>query len=328
MPNVIVAGKLHQSGRALLDSAPGLTVRYIDEISEESYASHVHEADALLIRTQPMTAPTINKADRLKIVSRHGVGYDAVDVYELTKRDIALAICGDVNSYSVAEHGCMMILAASKRALRGDASVRSGPWDWRNSLESQDLRGRNFLIMGFGRIGRHMAEMMSGFGLHIRAYDPFLQSQGWPEGPVSPAEDLRQALAWADIISVSAPKAKKPLITSAEFKMMKDGVIVVNTARGGIIDESALFDALSSGKVGAAGLDVFEHEPPAADNQLNQFDQVIFSPHIAGVTEGASERMALGSAQNIIDFFKGQINPTLVVNFHEIDQAIPGRVRL
>lgn len=318
MRHVIVAGKLHPSGRALLESASGLTVRYIDEISEESYAPYIHEADALLIRTQPMTAPTIKKAEKLKIVSRHGVGYDAVDVKALNERGIALAVCGDVNSYSVAEHACMMILAASKRALRGDASVRVGPWGWRNSLESQDLRGRNLLILGYGRIGRHTAEMMSGFGMNIRAFDPFLVQQGWPKGSVGPTKDLGEALAWADVISVSAPKSDQPMINSAEFELMKDGVIIVNTARGGIVDESALVAAVQSGKVGAAGLDVFELEPPAGNNALRQLNQVILSPHIAGVTEGASERMALGSAQNIIDFFEDRIDDSLVVNLSEI----------
>ena len=322
MHKVLVAGKLHPSGRAILEAAPGLQVRYVDEISEDSYAPFIQDADALLIRTQPMSAQTIAKAERLKIVSRHGVGYDAVDVKALNARGIALAVCGDVNSYSVAEHACMMILAASKRALRGDASVRTGPWGWRNSLESQDLRDRNLLILGYGRIGRHTAEMMSGFRMNVRAFDPYLLSRGWPEGAVEPAMDLAQALAWADVITVSAPKTDKPLIGATEFAAMKDGVVIVNTARGGIVDEAALVDALASGKVGAAGLDVFEVEPVRDDNPLKAFDQVLLSPHIAGVTEGASERMALGSAQNIIDFFNDGIDPTLVVNREDILQAL------
>ncbi len=314
MVHVIVAGKIHPSGRAVLDGAPDVTVRYIDEVSEDSYAPFIHDADALLIRTQPMGADTVARAEKLKIVSRHGVGYDAVDVAALNERGIALAVCGDVNSYSVAEHACMMILAAAKRALRGDASVRSGPWGWRNKLESQDLRGRNLLILGYGRIGRHTAAMMAGFGMTIRAYDPYLSSQGWPEGAVDAAEDLIEALGWADVISVSAPKPEKPLIGSAEFSAMKEGVILVNTARGGIVDETALIAAIRSGKVAAAGLDVFAAEPPAADDPLKAFDQVILSPHIGGLTEGAAERMAVSAAQNIIDYLAGRIDPALVVN--------------
>lgn len=313
MPNVLVAGKLHPKGRALLDEAD-VTVRYIEEISEESYAPYVAEADALLIRTQPMSADTVARAGRLKIVSRHGVGYDAVDLEALNARGVALAVCGDVNSFSVAEHACMMILAASKRVLRCDRSVREGPWSWRNSLESQDLRGRALLQLGFGRIGRHITTMMGGFGMTIRAYDPYLLSQGWPEGAVRPVEDLGAALAEADVVSVSAPKTGSPLIGAEELARMKDGVVIVNTARGGIVDEAALVDGLKSGKVGAAGLDVFEAEPLPDDHPLKAFDQVILSPHIAGVTVGAAERMAVSSAQNILDFFAGRIDPALVVN--------------
>lgn len=314
MPNILVAGKLHPAGRALLDAAPGMTVRYIEDISEESYAPHIGWADALLIRTQPMSAATVARTERLRIVSRHGVGYDAVDLAALNERGIALAVCGDVNSTSVAEHAAMMILAATKRALRADRSVRQGPWNWRNNLESQDLRGLNLLLLGYGRIGRHTGTMLGGFGMTIRAFDPFLLKQGWPDGPVAPLEDLSEALGWADIISVSVPRAERPLIGAAEFARMKDGVILVNTARGGIVDEAALIAALSSGKVAAAGLDVFEDEPPGPDNPLLGFDQILLSPHIAGVTDGAAERMAIGSAQNILDFFAGKIDPALVVN--------------
>ena len=314
MPHVLVAGPLHPSGRAVLDCAPGITVRYLDETSEASLAAHVAEADAVLLRTQPMSAATVAQAPRLRIVSRHGVGYDAVDVEALTARGIALAVCGDVNSTSVAEHACMLILAAAKRALRADRAVRSGPWEWRNRLQSQDLRGRNLLQVGYGRIGRRIAGMMAGFGLSIRAHDPFLPEDRWPDGPAAPVPDLAEGLAWADIVSVSVPGGARPLIGRAELAAARDGVVIVNTARGGVVDEAALVEALASGKVGAAGLDVFETEPRPADHPLLGCDQGILSPHIAGLTEGAAERMAVGSARNILDFFDGRIDPALVVN--------------
>ncbi len=314
MAHILAAGRLHPSGRALLDGADGHTVRYVEGISEESYAPFIHEADAVLIRTQPMSAATVAKGERLRIVSRHGVGYDAVDIEALNCRGIALTVCGDVNSTSVAEHAAMMILAATKRVFRADASVRNGRWGWRENLESQDLCGRNLLVLGYGRIGRRIAGMMAGFGMTVRAYDPYLSVQGWPDGPVAEAADLGEVLGWADVISVSMPKVDHPLIGAAEFAAMKDGVVVVNTARGGIIDEAALIDALRSGRVGAAGLDVFEEEPLPDGHPLGAFDQVILSPHIAGLTEGASRRMANGSAQNILDFFAGKIDPSLVVN--------------
>ncbi len=262
-----------------------------------------------------MSAETVAKADRLRVVSRHGVGYDAVHLPSLNERGIALTIVGDVNSVSVAEHAMMLILAASKRALRADRSVRQpSEWGWRNNLEAEEISGKNLLIVGFGRIGRHLARMASGFGMEVRAFDPYLQEQGWPEGPVRAVDTLRDGLSWADVISINIPKADQPLIGRAEFAVMRRGAILVNTARGGIVEEQALVHALRSGQVGAAGLDVFDREPPAEGNPLVNLDQVILSPHIAGLTRECGERMAVASVRNVIDFFSGKIDPALVVN--------------
>ena len=322
MPHIVVAGPLHPSGRALLDRANGVTVTYISETSEASLAAEVAQADAVLLRTQPMTAPTIAKGGRLKIVSRHGVGYDAVDVNALSERGVALAVCGDVNSTTVAEHAAMMILATCKRLLRADASVRGGAWEWRNKLEARDVREQNLLLVGYGRIGRHTAAMMQAFGMNVRAHDPFLLKQGWPVDAVPGVRTLEEGLAWADVVSFSLPHTGKPLIGSDEFKQMRDGVVLINTARGGLIDEAALVSALQSGKVGAAGLDVFANEPMPNDHPLFKFDQVVLTPHIGGLTQDAAERMAFSSAENILDFFEGKLDHTLIVNREEIDVAL------
>ena len=260
-------GRFIRRARAILDAAEGVTVSYISQTSEASLAAEVAGADAVLLRTQSMSAPTIVKGNRPKILSRQGVGYNAVDVDALSDRSIALAVCGDVSSTTVAEHAAMMILATSKNVLRGDADVRSGPWEWRNKLEARDVRGQNFLLFGYGRIGRHTASMMQAFGMNVRAHDPFLQQAGWPEGGVPSVDVLREGFAWADMISFSVPHSGKPLIGTDEIAAMRDGVVLINTARGGIIDEAALVEALESGKVGAAGLDVFTtdtyaHRPP------------------------------------------------------------------
>lgn len=319
MPHVLVAGPLHPSGRALLDAAGDVTVTYLSETTEASVAAEIDGADAVLLRTQPLSAATIARAKHLRIVSRHGVGYDAVDLDALTARGIALAICGDVNSTSVAEHAAMMILAASKRLLRGDGAVRRGPWEWRNRLEARDVRGQNLLLVGYGRIGRQTGAIMQGFGMTLRAHDPLLMRQGWPEEGVPPVASLAEGLAWADVISFSLPHTGAPLIGAAEIARMRDGVVLVNTARGGIIDEAALIDGLHSGKIGAAGLDVFAAEPLAAGHPLTAFDQVILSPHIGGLTRDAAERMAVSSVSNILDFFAGRVDPRLIVNREQIN---------
>ncbi len=314
MPHLLIAGKLHPAGLALLKGGGGLTYDYVEEVSEASYAPLIGKADALVIRTQPLSSATIAEASRLEIVSRHGVGYDSVDVTTLNKRRIPLCIVGDVNSLSVAEHAIMLILACAKQVIRADRAVRSGPWGWRNRLEAGEISGKRLLIIGYGRSGRHLARLAEGFRMEARAFDPFLVERGWPEGPVSPAATLADGLAWADVVSVNVPKASRPILGAEQFACLKPGAIVVNTARGGIVDEAALASALADGRVAAAGLDVFDDEPPAKDHPILAFDQVVLTPHIAGLTQQAAERMAVSSVQNVLDFFAGRLDPDLIVN--------------
>jgi D-3-phosphoglycerate dehydrogenase len=317
MPHLLVAGKLHPAGVALLQRlrSDGYSYDYVEEVSEASYAPLIDRADALVIRTQPLSASTVARADRLKVVSRHGVGYDSVDVAALNARGIALTVLGDVNSVSVAEHAIMLLLAAAKRARKAHSAVRiEGQWSWRNKLEQQEISGKRLLILGYGRSGRYLARMATGFGMEIVAFDPYLEKMGWPGGDVQPASDLSAALGWADYISVHVPKSDKPAIGAEEIALMKRGVILVNTARGGVVCETALAEALESGQIGAAGLDVFEEEPPKPASPLLAYDNVVLSPHIAGLTAECSERMAVGAVGNAIDYLNGRIDPALVVN--------------
>ena len=160
--------------------------------------------------------------------------------------------------------------------------------DRRNALEAEEISGKNLLIIGYGRSGRHLARMAQGFEMQTRAFDPFLVKHGWPDGPAAPVASLAEGLVWADVISVHVPKAGRPILGAEEFAQVKVGVIIVNTARGGIVDEAALAAALAEGRVAAAGLDVFDDEPPAKDHPLLAFDQVVLTPHVAGLTQQLS----------------------------------------
>lgn len=321
MPHILVAGKLHPSGVALLESAKIHTFDYVEEVSEASYAPLIDKADALVIRTQPLSAGTVARGQRLKVVSRHGVGYDAVHLPSLVERGIVLTIVGDVNSSSVAEHSMLLLLATVKQALRADRAVRAGTWGWRNLLLAQELSGKNLLIIGYGRIGRHLARLAGAFGMKVRAHDPYLLKQGWPGGSVAPAPDLLEGLAWADAVSVNVPKVDRPMLGDREFAAMKPNAVLVNTARGGVIEEDALVAALADGRIAGAGLDVFDQEPPPAASPLLGFDNVVLTPHIAALTVECAERMAVQSVQNVLDFFSGSIDPTLVVNRAQLNLA-------
>jgi D-3-phosphoglycerate dehydrogenase len=312
MPHLLIAGKLHPAGLELLRAAP-VTFDYVEEINEPSYQAHLPKADALVIRTQPLSAASIAKAPGLKIVSRHGVGYDAVDVAALNARGIPLCIVGDVNSSGVAEHAMMLILAATHRLIAADRATRGGDWAWRNGLQTREVAGKRLLILGFGRIGQKLAGLAGAFGMQVHAHDPFIPADQWPDSAVR-ATDLVAALAQADAVSLHLPRADRAVLGAAELSSMKPTAVIVNTARGGLVDEIALADALRAGRLAGAGIEVFDAEPPDEDHPLFGLDQAVLTPHNAALTVECAERMAIASVQNVLDFIAGTLDPALVVN--------------
>ena len=318
MPHVLVAGKLHPSGIALLDQAEGISFDYVEEISEESYAPLIEKADGLVVRTQPLSAGTIAAGAKLKVVSRHGVGYDAVDVNSLNARKIPLAIVGDVNSRSVAEHTMTLLLAATKRLLRYDQACRGErEWGYRNSLEAQDVFGKELLIVGYGRIGRHLAKMASAFGITVAIYDPFLpEDVDVPD--ITRKTDLKTALSEADFISIHVPRTDRPVIGAEEVSLLKPNAVILNCARGGVIDDVAIAQAIRENRILGAGIDVFAEEPPAIDHPYADLDAAVLTPHSAGMSLECAERMAVVSVQNVLDHFNNCLDDELVVNSNEI----------
>lgn len=319
MPHILVAGRLHAAGLDRLKQAAGVTYTLVDEISLESYLPFVGEAEAVVLRTQPMMADVIAKAPKLSIVSRHGVGYDAVDVKALTARKIPLCIVGDVNSRAVAEHTLMLMLAVARRAVQHDHAARNGEWGVRNRFETVELDGKTLLLVGFGRIGRRVAELATVFGMTVMAYDPFVKPETMARHGVRPTADLVTALGSADYVSLHMPGSTAgAVIWEEEIRAMKPGAILINAARGGLVDEAALDKALREGRLGGAALDVFSAEPPAKDNPLLSNDRLLISPHSAGLTAECAARMAVASVQNVLDHFAGKLDPALVVNAAEI----------
>lgn len=324
MPHVLVAGQIHPAGLDILRNAPGVTFDLVAEVSTESYAPYAPLADAILIRTQPLPRAVIESAGRLKMVSRHGVGFDAVDVEALSERAIPCAIVGDVNSRSVAEHTMMFLLALAKQTVVYDSKTRSSSWGYRNSFAAWELAGRQLLLLGFGRIGKTVARMASAFDMEVLAYDPYVPAEAIRAAGAAPVTDLGQALASADVISVHMPNTGSgPLLGARELACMKASAVVINTARGEIVDELALREALAEKRLGGAALDVFAAEPPAADNPLLGFDNVVLSPHSAGLTEEAAARMSVSAVTNILDFFAGRLDPALVVNASRLGGDLP-----
>ncbi len=301
---------------SVLDARKDVEAVQFTQLSEDNILQHVGEYDAAILSITPFTARIIDKADKMQIVARHGVGYDAVDVPALTKKGIPLAVVGTANSVTVAEHALFFILALAKRAILFDREVRKGNWDIRYSQIGYDIADKKVLVLGLGRIGRRLVPMLNAMGMKVFVYDPYVLQDTIVTSGATPVEDWRAALPDMDFVSVNCPKNEETngMIGTAELASMKKTAFVVNTARGNIVDESALYHALKSGSIAGAGIDPFVVEPAGPNEPLFELDNIIVSPHSAGVTKESLFRMGAAAAQNILDQFDGRLNPENVIN--------------
>ena len=301
---------------SVLDARKDVEAVQFTQLSEENILQHVGEYDAAILSITPFTARIIDKADKMQIVARHGVGYDAVDVPALTKKGIPLAVVGTANSVTVAEHALFFILALAKRAILFDREVRKGNWDIRYDHIGYDIADKKVLVLGLGRIGRRLVPMLNAMGMKVFVYDPYVLQDTIVTSGATPVEDWRAALPDMDFVSVNCPKNEETngMIGTAELASMKKTAFVVNTARGNIVDESALYHALKNGSIAGAGIDPFVVEPAGPNEPLFELDNIIVSPHSAGVTKESLFRMGAAAAQNILDQFDGRLNPENVIN--------------
>ncbi|MBB5216147.1 hydroxyacid dehydrogenase [Parapusillimonas granuli] len=313
MPHILVSKKIADPGIALLRAREGFTVDVLENPGPGDFTGRLADADGVILFFQPLRAADIAGAPKLKVVSRHGVGYDSVDVAELDKRGIPLTITAGANAVAVAEHALSLLLAVARRSVSFDKDVRAGLWSRNASVPIFELYEKRALIVGAGRIGKAVAQRLRAFGMHVAAYDPALPAGSAVGDGIERVPDLDEALARADVVSLHMPLTPDTR-NSIDPRRMKQGAILINTARGGVIDEGGLIDALKSGHILGAGLDVFETEPLAADHPLCRVDNVVLSPHISALTDGGLRRMSLEAAQNVIDCFDGTLDPGMVVN--------------
>jgi D-3-phosphoglycerate dehydrogenase len=252
----------------------------------------------------------------LQVVARIGVGYDAVDVPALTRKRVPLMVTGIANSPSVAEQAVFFMLTLAKRGAALHALVREGRWGDRFVTIPGDLLGKTVLIVGFGRIGTRTAKRCLAMEMNVLVYDPFVAAEAVRAAGCEPVADLDAALPRADFVSLHCPKTPETigLFGAARLQRMRPTAYLVNTARGGIVDEPALYAALTNGALAGAALDVFEREPPPTDNPLLKLANVITSPHLAGVTAEAIQRMAVATARNLLSALDGQLIRENVVN--------------
>ena len=303
--------------RSVLDTRDDVEYERFTELSEENILQHIANYDAAILGgAPPFTARIVAHAPRLAVVSRHGVGYDSVDVDALTAARIPLTVTGTANSVTVAEHSLFFMMSLAKRGVEFDREVRKGNWDIRFENTAIDLAGRKVLILGFGRIGQILVKRCLGMDMDVSVHDPYAADEAIREAGAEPVTDWRAILPQLDFLSVNCPKTDETtgMVGTAELAAMKPSAFVVNTARGGIVEEAALVDALERRVIAAAAVDAFEIEPATADNPLFALDNILVSPHSAGVTEESMFRMGAACAQNVVDCFDGKLDPANVVN--------------
>ena len=317
---IFITESLSQSGRALLRERDDLDlVEFPNMISAKDFEAKLREhapVHGVALGGTAFGETELEASKDMMVVTRIGVGFDAVDVPALSKRKVPLMVAGTANSPSVAEQAMFMMLTLAKRAVEMHSIVKDNKWAARLGMLPYDLFGKTVLIVGFGRIGTRTAKRCLAMEMTVLIYDPYKTAAEIKAAGCEPVADLDAALPRADFVSIHCPKNPETvgMFNAARLARMKPTAYLVNTARGGIVDERALYDVLSTGKLAGAGLDVFEQEPPPAGHSLFSLPNVIMAPHVAGVTREAVDRMSEQTARNILSALDGQPIRQNVIN--------------
>lgn len=314
MPECLIVQPIHPAGKEALEAA-GITVRRASAQDMETVAAEIATADALITRDAGLNAQAMDEAKRLKIIANHGIGTNKIDVAHAAGLGIPIAFTPTANARSVAEHAMMLILASAKRTVEADQAARNGNFRFKFEGGMSELTGKTLGIAGFGTIGRLLGKMaMNGFAMKVVVWSPSADAKAIRAEGFEPVETLDALLEASDVISLHRPARAdtRHMINAETLRKMRSHAILVNTARGALIDEAALAEALQTGVIRAAGLDVFDPEPLAEDSPLLSLPNIVLAPHVAGSTEDALRATALACAEHIIAALAGERPASLV----------------
>jgi D-3-phosphoglycerate dehydrogenase / 2-oxoglutarate reductase len=306
---------IHQSGIDVLEKA-GLEVRQASAATMDVVAKEIEPAVAAITRNAGLSGAAMDAAKDLRVLGNHGIGVDPVDVGHATEIGLPIIFTPYGNVESVAEHTVSQMLAITKRVREADRAVREGNYDYRYTRDFCELNGRTLAIIGFGRTGIRTAEIAkAGFSMKIKAYDPYIDAAAMAERGMEKVDDLDALLAEADVVSLhlQLTPETRGLMTRERLFSMRKGSLLVNTARGALVDADALVEALESGHLRGAAMDVFDQEPLPLDHPYIKTDGLVMSPHIAGATEECLERTAFQTASQVVDVLEGR-RPDNMVN--------------
>ena len=316
-----LVGSIHELGCDVLRSQ-GHSIIEVTDVNASNLKKELADVSGIVLRTAQMPNEVIDACPSLQIIARHGVGYDNVDLNYLNKKKIALGITGAANAVSVAEHVMTFFLQLTKNIHLSDELTRKGKFQEKGNLPSFfELYQKNVLILGFGRIGQAVAKRCLGFEMNVYVYDPYV-SKDTPQKMGCHSISIEDGFKLADFVSVHLPlnDETKNFINAKSFQEMKDSCVIVNTARGGIINEQDLYNALKDKKLRAAGLDVFEKEPPPSDHPLFNLSNVLLTPHNAALTLECRMRMAVEACENASFYLqnKEKLNLQNIINKKEL----------
>jgi D-3-phosphoglycerate dehydrogenase len=317
MKKIAVIEEIHNDGLDLLEKNSEYEYELITNVSKDNLIKKLPEFDGCTLRISKLDESILKHCPNLKVISRHGVGYDNVDLAYIKKRNISLLITATANAVAVAEHVVYMMLSISKGINQYDNQVRLGNFKKNASnIETLELFKKEILIIGFGRIGKNLIKKCLGFDMKVNIYDPFISTDAIKKFGGNKIENLDMGLESCDYLSLHIPlnEKTKNMIDYKRLKLMKKNAIIINTSRGGTINEIDLDNALKNNIIFGAGLDVFEKEPVDKDNPLINNKKILLSPHSATFTNECKSRMSIETTKNIIDFFENKLDKSMIVN--------------
>jgi len=316
MFKIAVIEKIHEDGIKLLKDHKDFDFEIITDTSESNLIKKLPYFDGCTLRVSKLNSNILAKCKNLKVISRHGVGYDNVDLKYIKNNNISLLITAKANAVAVAEHVIYMMLTISKGINKYNEEVLLGNFKKNASLiETFELFKKEILIVGFGRIGKKLIKRCLGFEMIVKIYDPYVEEKIINDFGGEKINDLDNGLKNCDYLSLHIPLTDKTknIINYSKFKIMKNNAIIINTSRGGTINEEDLNAALNEKMIFGAGLDVFNNEPIERNNLLLKNNKILFSPHSATFTNECKSRMAKETAKNIIDFFEKKLDKSMIV---------------
>ncbi len=306
MDKIVISHPLYRDGMALLEGKAELVIT--NDGDSDRIIDSLLDADAYILRIGKIDRKAIERCEKLKVITRPGVGYDSVDVQAATERGIPVVLCPSANARAVAEHTVALLFACAKNIVESVNETKAGNFGIRNRYAAVDIVDKMLVVLGFGNIGRQVAKLCAALDMKVGVYDPFVKRETAEEMGYTYYDNMLDALAAADFVSLHMPSmpSTRGLIAAEQFKAMKPTSFFLNAARGDVVDEPALVAALKNGEIAGAGLDVLVEEPFPADHPFMKMPNVVLTPHMAAQSQETVSKLVTMAAEGTLAVLRGE----------------------